>query len=136
MGNLTSWPEVTVNESLLHGIGASNSYLDEVWQLAYYAEDGATLIAVDLNPGGFGRIALVTYSDALSGGACVVAESFEDWIERTVALGPEADAPYWYQPGFKDLGPLIPRDQGYRPFHVTEAGEVIEGNFIFRESGQ
>jgi len=133
MGHLASWPEVTVNESLLHGIGASNSYLDEVWQLAYYAEDGATLIAVDLNPDGFGRIGLVTYSDALTGGACVIAESFEDWIERTLDLGPEAETPYWYQPGFKDLGPLIPHDQGYRPFHVTKSGEVIEGNFVFRE---
>ena len=82
-------------------------------------------MGVDLHAEGFGRMAVVTYMHLVDGGGgFIVANSFEEWLERTLDLGPNARAPYWYQPGFKDLGPLIPEDPYYEPFEGGFLGPV------------
>ena len=64
----------------------------------------------------FGRIAYITF-DAHSerGDVPIVANSFTDWLERTLDHGPDVDCFYWELPEFVDLGPAIPNDPSYRP---------------------
>ncbi len=112
--NLACWPYFSVNEFI--GEPGRLDYLDDVWVVAHSSMDGSVVLGVDLHPDGFGRIGLVSYTDILvGGGSIVVALTFSEWLERTLDLGPEAEAPYWRQNGFKDYGPLIPGDPYYRP---------------------
>jgi len=116
LGHLSSWPDLTVNESR-GGDPQEYPYFEDVWEIAHYAMDGGIIVAVDLHEGAnFGRIGVVSQTDMdYGGGAVVVSLSFSEWLERTLDLGANAGAPYWRQKGFKDYGPLIPADPYYRP---------------------
>ncbi len=90
-------------------------HLKECWVCGNSALDGMSVMALDLNPGRSGEIIFCTYGMVMYGGDIpIVAKSFEEWLERTVAAGPNAQAPYWELPGFVDIGPAIPGDPQYR----------------------
>lgn len=70
------------------------------------------LIAIDTHEERFGWIGHYWYESDLScGGFPVVAHSFTEWLERTLASGP--DIRYWEREDFVDLGPAIPGDPNY-----------------------
>lgn len=127
MGQLDRWPVWTINEGR-RGDPVEYPYLEDVWQIAHSAMDGGVLICVDLHKGpSFGHIALLTHTDMdYGGGAFVIAGSLGEWLSRTLELAPEADQPYWFQPGFVDYEPLIPDD----PFYSRENKQRVIGSAI------
>ena len=79
-------------------------------------DDGGIQICLDLNPPNAGRVFYMHHEFAgPSLGCAVIAQSFTEWLERTIAAGPDAPRPYWWEQGFKDYGPVIPNDPSYEP---------------------
>ena len=73
-------------------------------------------MALDVSEIGFGNIISCSYNNIVDGGGMpIIAHSFEEWLARTLAVGPESQCPYWEMPGFNDLGPAIPNDPYYQP---------------------
>jgi len=67
-------------------------------------------------PENFGKIAFCTVNaNSERGDIPIVANSFTEWVARTLDLGPDSRERYWELPDFIDLGPAIPGDPYYRP---------------------
>ena len=100
----------------MYGISAADAgdYLFDYLNFGYNTEDGGLGICADSE--NFGKIAYFTFSTCSDRGDIpIVANSFTEWLERTLSHGPDADCFYWELPDFMDLGPAIPNDPRYRP---------------------
>ena len=95
--------------------GDCGDYLFNFWQFATNLEDGGVGLGICSDSENFGRIACCTFTASSErGDVPIVANSFTEWLERTLDYGPEADCFYWEDPEFVDLGPAIPGDPNYR----------------------
>lgn len=105
------WLFDNVNETLVHGFESGGvDYLEKVFVLAHSERTG--LVAIDTHPERYGWISYFWYEISLDyGGFPVVAHSFREWLERTIAAGP--DEIYWQNENFQDLGPALPGDPNY-----------------------
>jgi hypothetical protein len=78
--------------------------------------DGGIGLGICAAPVNFGKIACCTFSACSErGDVPIVANTFTEWLERTLDHGPDADCFYWQKDDFIDLGPAIPGDPNYRP---------------------
>lgn len=94
---------------------------DYMWNYLYLGpslNDGG--VGICASPENFGKIAYCTVNaNSDRGDIPIVANSFTEWIERTLDAGPDAPCPYWQMPDFIDLGPAIPGDPFYRPIGIV-----------------
>ena len=83
--------------------------------IAQSANDGSEFIGISLLDEAPGAIFYFRIQSAgIPHGMPRIAESFSEWLERTLDPTPYAPCPYWERPDFQDMGPAIPDD----PFYV------------------
>ncbi len=110
-----TWLYTTVDMWLVGSLELGGvEYLEHCFVLASSLRGSDRVIAVDLHEERFGWIGYYWYMGDLSeGGFPVIAKSFAEWLERSLASSP--DARYWEREDFVDLGPAIPNDPNYHP---------------------
>ncbi len=108
------WLFPTPNDLLLGGPQNTAPYFDRCFAFANSLFGGPDYLAVDLHEDRWGWVVLTWFEYSIEDAPYpVIAYSFTEWLERTVASGP--DARYWERPEFVDLGPAIPDHPNYRP---------------------
>jgi hypothetical protein len=108
-----TWLYHTVNTWLVGSLELGGvAYLEKCFVLALSLRGSDRVIAIDLNDERFGWIGYYWYEGDLNeGGFPLVAHCFSEWLERTLAAGP--DVRYWESEDFVELGRAIPGDPNY-----------------------
>jgi hypothetical protein len=90
-------------------------YHEKFYRLGHRASDGAHIIGISCHPESVG-IMFDYYVDCVGAplGLRKIANTFTEWIERTLAAGPDGEI-YWFKSDFIDLGPAVPNDPYYEP---------------------
>jgi hypothetical protein len=112
----TAWLDLTLGQAFMdpEPVGDRGDFMWNYLNFGYSLRDGG--VGICAAPENFGKIAYCTFNAASDRGDIpIVANSFTEWIERTLDAGEDATCFYWQMPGFTDLGPAIPGDPNYTP---------------------
>jgi hypothetical protein len=112
----SSYLDLTLADTFMGGekYDDQGDYMWNYLQFGFSCRDGGVGICTESAM--FGKIAFCTFTASSERGDIpVVANSFTEWVERTIHHGPDAICYYWETSDFIDLGPAIPNDPSYRP---------------------
>lgn len=95
------------------------SYHENFYIIGSSQNDGSEFIGLSVDPQLYGMVFHFRV-EALGPplGIPKIANSFSEWLEKTLESGPDVSSCYWGMPDFKDMGPAIPGDPYYRPFGI------------------